>query len=171
MFLVFWFMRFLYKFAIFRGKGGDEVLFFHHFFCIITITNTMTNNENRDFVLIFSGKSLISNPIMGNCWELTKLTIKFHLLLAAHIPGWRARCLVLWTKGFNWPSFGDPNNSPRPSKCLYSTFRDRKRGIKAPNRFDKEILFFPEVMWKMVRFSQNRPSYNSMSEWLLSQIT
>ena len=59
---------------------------------MITITNTMTNNENRDFVLIFSGIGLNSNPIMVNCSEFTKLIIKFHLLLAAHIPGWRAWC-------------------------------------------------------------------------------
>ena len=31
----------------------------------------MTNNESRDFVSIFSGKGLISNPIMENCAEFT----------------------------------------------------------------------------------------------------
>ena len=29
------------------------------FFCMIAITNTMSNTENRDFVLIFSEKGLI----------------------------------------------------------------------------------------------------------------
>ena len=52
----------------------------------------MTNNENRDFVLIFLGIGLVSNPIMVNYSEFTKVIIKFHILLAAHIPGWRARC-------------------------------------------------------------------------------
>ena len=94
MFLVFLFMRFLYKFVISPSKGGDEKQLFHQFFCMITITNTMTNTESRDFVFIFSGKSLISNLIMVNCSEFTKLIIKFHLLLATQISGWRARCLI-----------------------------------------------------------------------------
>ena len=92
MFLVFLFMRFLYKFVNSPSKGGDEKQLFHQFFCMITITNTMTNTESRDFVFIFSGKSLISNLIMVNCSEFTKLIIKFHLLLATQISGWRARC-------------------------------------------------------------------------------
>ena len=92
MFLVFLFMRFLYKFVISPSKGGDKKKLFHQFFCMIAITNTMTNTESRDFVFIFSGKGLISNIIMVNYSEFTKLTMKFHLLLAAQIFGWRARC-------------------------------------------------------------------------------
>ena len=88
-------MRFLYKFVNSPSKGGDEKQLFHQFFCMITITNTMTNTESRDFVFIFSGKSLISNLIIVNCSEFTKLIIKFHLLLATQISGWRARCLML----------------------------------------------------------------------------
>ena len=68
--------------------------FFHHFFCVINITNTMTNIEIRDFVSIFSGKGLISNPIMENCAEFTQLTLRFHLLSAAQIHDRRARCLM-----------------------------------------------------------------------------
>ena len=94
MFLVFLFMRFLYKFVNSPSKGGDEKQLFHQFFCMITITNTMTNTESRDFVFIFSGKSLISNLIMVNCSEFTKLIIKFHLLLATQISGWRAHCHI-----------------------------------------------------------------------------
>ena len=59
---------------------------------MITITNIMTNTESRDFVFIFSGKSLISNLIMVNCSEFTKLIMRFHLLLATQIFSWRARC-------------------------------------------------------------------------------
>ncbi len=65
---------------------------FHHFFFMITIDNAMTNTRNRDFVFIFSGKGLISNPIMVDCLEFTRPTMKFHLLSAAHIPGRLARC-------------------------------------------------------------------------------
>ncbi len=86
-------MRFLYKFVISCTKDSDEEVVFHHFFCMITITNAMTNTENRDFVSIFSRKGLISNLIMVKCLEFTKLTMRFHLLLAAKISGWRARCL------------------------------------------------------------------------------
>jgi len=59
---------------------------------MITITNTMTNTESRDFVFIFSGKGLISILIVVNRSELTKLIMRFHLLLAAQIPGWHAHC-------------------------------------------------------------------------------
>ena len=59
--------------------------FFHHFLCMITITNTMTNNESRDFVSIFSGKGLISSTIMINCSEFAKLTMRFHHLAAAQM--------------------------------------------------------------------------------------
>ena len=68
--------------------------FFHHFFCVINITNTMTNIEIRDFVSIFSGKGLISIPIMESCAEFTQLTLRFHLLSAAQIHDRRARCLI-----------------------------------------------------------------------------
>ena len=68
--------------------------FFHHFFCVINITNTMTNIEIRDFVSIFSGKGLISIPIMESCAEFTQLTLRFHLLSAAQIHDRRARCHI-----------------------------------------------------------------------------
>ena len=77
--------------------------FFHHFFCVINITNTMTNIEIRDFVSIFSGKGLISIPIMESCAEFTQLTLRFHLLSAAQIHDRRARCLIFLFIPF--PSF------------------------------------------------------------------
>ena len=39
-----------------------------------------------------SGKSIISNLIITKYSEFTKLTIRFHLLLAAQISSWRTRC-------------------------------------------------------------------------------
>ena len=68
--------------------------FLHHFFFMITITNAMTKTGSRDLYLFFSGKGLISTPIMINCSEFTKLTMRFHLLSAAQIHGRRARCLM-----------------------------------------------------------------------------
>jgi len=79
--------------------------FFHHFFCVINITNTMTNIEIRDFVSIFSGKGLISIPIMESCAEFTYLTLRFHLLSAAQIHDRRARChMRKWSKPPGWVS-------------------------------------------------------------------
>ena len=67
--------------------GVDELFssFFLLFFRIITITNTMTNTESRDFVLIFSGKSLFKIYIAH---------IKVHRLLATQISSCHARCLI-----------------------------------------------------------------------------
>ena len=85
MFLVFLFTHFLYKFVISRTKGTDKEVIFPSFFVYDPITNTMTNNESRDFVSIFSGKGLISSTIMINCSEFAKLTMRFHLLAAAQM--------------------------------------------------------------------------------------
>ena len=68
-----------------RTRGGDEEVVFSSFFCVINITNTMTDIEIRDFVSIFSGKGLISSTIMINCSEFAKLSMRFHLLAAAQI--------------------------------------------------------------------------------------
>ena len=67
--------------------------FFHHFFLYDHYNQHQTNTESKDFVLIFSGKSLVNDLIMVNWSEFTKLTMRFYLLLAAQISGWRTRCL------------------------------------------------------------------------------
>ena len=66
--------------------------FFHHFFLYDHYNQHQTNTESRDFVLIFSGKGLVNDLIIVNWSEFTKLTMRFYLLLAAQISGWRARC-------------------------------------------------------------------------------
>ena len=82
MFLVFWFLWFLCKFAFLRTRGGNKEWFFHRFFCIHPHYVTMTKIESRDFALIFSGKRPFNTLSLINLSDIVIVAMNFHQYLA-----------------------------------------------------------------------------------------
>ena len=92
MFLVFWFLQFLCKFAFLRTRGGNKEWFFHRFFCIHPHYVTMTKIESRDFALIFSGKRPFNTLSKMELSDIVIVTMDFYLHSAQEMLIWNSQC-------------------------------------------------------------------------------
>ena len=97
MFLVFWFLRFLCKFAFLRTRGGNKEWFFHRFFCIDPHYVTMTKIESRDFALIFLGKRPFNTLSKMELLDIVIVTMDFYLHSAQEMISWNSQCHIYST--------------------------------------------------------------------------
>ena len=104
MFLVFWFLRFLCKFAFLRTRGGNKEWFFHRFFCIDPHYVTMTKIESRDFALIFSGKRPFNTLSKMELSDIVIVTMDFYLHSAQEMLIWNSQCHIQLTPAPTFPS-------------------------------------------------------------------
>ena len=92
MFLVFWFLRFLCKFAFLRTRGGNKEWFFHRFFCIHPHYVTRTKIESRDFALIFLGKRPFNTLSKIELSDIVIVTLDFYVHSAQEMLLWNSQC-------------------------------------------------------------------------------
>ena len=92
MFLVFWFLRFLCKFAFLRTRGGNKESFFHRFFCIHPHYVTMTKIESRDFASILLGKRPFNTLSKMELSDIVIVTMDFYLYSAQEMLIWNSQC-------------------------------------------------------------------------------